>query len=647
MLINNYTITNHKVPNNLAIYNYVNSQSSTQNQTTPTFKIPSYPTPLPTIPFSEFPSLTPYELDTLFNEQLDYVTEQTTILNEYNLLSTYSKNLTIQFYTSYYVHDEIYTLNKAELSQYIATVHARSNTITQKPQSQTSTSTKHSSTQHSQPTQTISLQAIRTITWYTTNPLIQHPDTKLPTPTHIKWQETLLTLAHDPDVHEIVIDGSRQMWKSKTTAEILVESSFLPNFHQLVAAPSQDLTNLIKNYIHEYIQPFEDNLFITKAKERYIINTFSGSRIHFLTLKDEGNKALWLTLKRIIVDEAQFVSIPTVSEALKPTMTTTNGQLILIWTAIADTTSYMYSSLMEARKWNTDIKYITVSADNNPFITPATRKQIQNDLNNPMKKDAVLRQYYNKWGGWENKLFSPTIIPLTQHTPHPEATIIIAIDPARHKDKSAYSILHVTENSCITIESWEIPETHKKDWTLQRHFMLNILNRYKSVYARVITTMDWTGIGDWVVTIFEQGWYPINYVIKYTSSDTTTISKTEARTLRVGKSVLINNTLDLMTENIHSIIDESTQSLQEEINFLEADYDSMWKIRMKSSFYDDEVNALMLTLYISTKMWIHSRPTKSLTFQNQQHNNKAFIEEVKQAYPEPRRRQRQQRTNYF
>lgn len=645
MLINNYTITNHKVPNNLAIYNYVNSQSSTQNQTTPTptFKIPSYPIPLPTIPFSEFPTLTPYELDTLFQEQLDHVTEQSKILNEYNLLSQHSKNLTIQFYKNYYVHDEIYTLNKAELSQYIANLHARSNTITQKPNSQQ----PNSQTNSQQTTKTISLQAIRTITWYTTTPLIPHPDTQLPTPTHIEWQETLLTLAHDPTIHEIVIDGSRQMWKSKTTAEILVESSFLPNFHQLVAAPSQDLTNLIKNYIHEYIQPFEDNLFITKAKERYIINTFSGSRIHFLTLKDEGNKALGLTLKRIIVDEAQFVSIPTISEALKPTMTTTNGQLILIWTAIADTTSYMYSSLMEARKWNQDIHYITVSADNNPFITPTTRKQIQNDLNNPMKKDAVLRQYYNKWGGWENKLFSPTIIPLQSHTPHPEATIIIAIDPARHKDKSAYSILHVTENSCITIESWEIPETHKKDWTLQRHFMLQILNKYKSAYARVITVMDWTGIGDWVVTIFEQWWYPINYVIKYTSSDTTTISKTEQRTLRVGKSVLINNTLDLMTENIHQLIDETTQSLQEEINFLEADYDSMWKIRMKSSFYDDEVNALMLTLYISTKMWIHSRPTKSLTSQNQRHNNKAFIEEVRQAYPEPRRRQRQQRTNYF
>ena len=125
------------------------------------------------------------------------------------------------------------------------------------------------------------------------------------------------------------------------------------------------------------------------------------------------------------------------------------------------------------------------------------------------------------------------------------------------------------------------------------------------------------------------------------------ISKNEHRTLKVGKSVLINNTLDMQSEWIHTIFTKETESLQEELNFLEADYDSMWKIRMKSSFYDDEVNALMLTLYISTKMWIHSRPTKSLTSQNQRYNNKAFIEEVKQAYPEPRRRQRQQRTNYF
>jgi hypothetical protein len=56
-----------------------------------------------------------------------------------------------------------------------------------------------------------------------------------------------------------------------------------------------------------------------------------------------------------------------------------------------------------------------------------------------------------------------------------------------------------------------------------------------------------------------------------------------------------------MSENIHEIFTPNTKDLQEELNFLEADYDSMGRVKMKSSFFDDEINAMMLSLYISTK----------------------------------------------
>ena len=157
--------------------------------------------------------------------------------------------------------------------------------------------------------------------------------------------------------------------------------------------------------------------------------------------------------------------------------------------------------------------------------------------------------------------------------------------------------------------------------------------------------MDWTGVGDGVVTIFEQWNYSINYVIKYTSSDTTNISKNEHRTLKVGKSVLINNTLDMQSEGIHTIFTKETESLQEELNFLEADYDSMWRVRMKTSFFDDEINAMMLSLYISSKFWIHTRPTKQNIHNSD--SSKSFAKEVLQAYPNQQKRNRQQRSNYF
>lgn len=644
MLIQNWSPTVHHCPNHIWIKDFQNENFNEYAS----IKITWYKNRVPTIPVSEFPAMTPLELQELITAQQNHVKKEANTLFDYWLLTQKSKNITLQFYQDYYAYETTEQttpvfLNIKELENYIHTLHARTTTYNQIKEQTTQQPSRtkpptNDNTQHNN-TQTISVQAIRDVTGYSTTPFIHY----LQTTSFIKWQDTLLTYAHTPEIHEIVVDGSRQMWKSKTTAEILTESSFIPWFHQLVAAPSQDLTNLIKNYIQEYTSSFEEELFLPRAKERYILNTFSGSRIHFLTLKEEWQKALWLTLSRIIIDEAQLVSVPTVIESLKPTMTTTNWQLILIGTAIANTNSYMYQSLMEAKKWLSDTKYITVSADDNPFITPNIRKEIELALQNPLKREAYLRQYYNKWGWGEHMLFRP---PETdEYLPNPDATIIIANDPARSHDKSAYSILEVTEWKCITIKSWQIPETHKKDWTLQRKYMLSIREYYQKLYAKVVTVMDWTGVGDGVVTIFEQWNYAINYVIKYTSSDTTNISKTEQRTLKVGKSVLINNALDMQSEWIHTIFTKETESLQEELNFLEADYDSMWRVRMKTSFFDDEINAMMLTLYISTKFWIHTRPTKHQSLNKDTQNQ--FAKEVLQAYPNPPRRQRQHRSNYF
>jgi hypothetical protein len=111
-----------------------------------------------------------------------------------------------------------------------------------------------------------------------------------------------------------------------------VEYSFIPNYDQAVVAPTQGHTSLIKNYIEKYIEPFHgtDFDFNIQSRDNVITNKFSGSKIYFKTLDKEGQAALGLTLKRVVVDEAQLVSVDTVMDSLKPTLLTTEGQLILL-----------------------------------------------------------------------------------------------------------------------------------------------------------------------------------------------------------------------------------------------------------------------------------------------------------------------------
>lgn len=112
-----------------------------------------------------------------------------------------------------------------------------------------------------------------------------------------------------------------------------------------------------------------------------------------------------------------------------PTLLTTAGQLILIGTAIQDTSSYMYGQIMEHKKGNKDIKVITVSVDNNPIVPDKEREKIKRDLENEMKRASVLRQYYNKWGGDESRLFVPKVTQSYEYNEN--ATLIITNDPAR------------------------------------------------------------------------------------------------------------------------------------------------------------------------------------------------------------------------
>ena len=114
----------------------------------------------------------------------------------------------------------------------------------------------------------------------------------------------------------------------------------------------------------------------------------------------EAQNILGLTLRLVVIDEAQLVPISIIDDALEPTLSTTNGRIILIGTAIEDTSSYMYH-VIESVENQTNFnlpdlptaRYLRVSVDENPMTHPKKRAQIQARQAEP----AIRRQYYNVW----------------------------------------------------------------------------------------------------------------------------------------------------------------------------------------------------------------------------------------------------------
>lgn len=98
------------------------------------------------------------------------------------------------------------------------------------------------------------------------------------------------------------------------------------------------------------LRNFDEEDFTLYKKDGYILNNTTGVSIHFRTLNDGGQNVLGLTLRLVVVDEAQLIPTDVFTDVLLPTLTTTGGNVILIGTAIEDTSSFMHQTIIDIKK---------------------------------------------------------------------------------------------------------------------------------------------------------------------------------------------------------------------------------------------------------------------------------------------------------
>jgi len=359
---------------------------------------------------------------------------------------------------------------------------------------------------------------------------------------------------------------------------------------------------------------FSEDDFVIYKKDWYIYNNATGVSIHFRTLNDGGDNVLGLTTRLVVVDEAQKILPEVFLDALLPTMTTTGYKVILIGTAIEDTSSYMHQVIMDYKKgliYNNPNQFtcevIPVTADDNPLIEPRILQHIHDNKETP----AIQRQYYNRWGKLSDSQFSLTTHPLhLLPTIDPNWYIVYAIDPARLKDRSAYAILYAFNGHIVTLASGEVPANQKTSWESQADFHLRNIATLKLTYKNIITSIDVTWVGDWVVSAFRQKGLIITYEVKYTQW-LTNIEQSSYQFL-VGKGYLISTTMDFF--EMASIITpkETNLNLVEEFQYVTVEENRFAQLIMKSIFFDDTINAFMIALYIIKKFLYHHRTPETI-----------------------------------
>lgn len=564
MLIKNYQTNINKTLNNTDI--------SKDTNTILSFNWIKYPTS----DLSVFDIYNNEDIVRLIEEQKKFVKKEADLYFKYGWLSKMSYEQTIKQYDNlFYLNGYFYL--QSNIKEYIAK-NVRISWATEFDIYNDTTTTT---------TYEISRQAIRNITGY--SPYFTPTFWEWPT-VYVEWQDRLIE-----DEHKLVLVlWSRQIWKSFSIAEKAVEESHIPNNDILVWAFRVASTDNIRRYIRKFIKNFSDWYFEEFKAEKYFLNTKTGSKIYFRTLSEE-NEAVeavrWMTLNTIIVDEAQLVTEYAYEEILRPTLATTAWKMILIWTPPRTTNWYFVEKIFQYKKWLlSKTSYYEIKLPDHPFTDPETREEMMNRQDEP----RIQREWFCNLMTESEQLFKPTIskqYPLQSDNSH---FYTLTIDPARLWDRSWYVINQIWNGKVSTILSGFVPDSHKKDWTLQASFFKKIITNYPNI----IIWMDISWVWDWVYTIFKQAGLKIHYTIRYTSWQVMSVKQTESTNYTVAKSILINTFLDFISEDQLEIIELTNKDLIEELSYIQEDQTRTWIISFKSRFYDDITNALMINLFI-------------------------------------------------
>ena len=603
MLIKNYKPTKHKIVNNEAIL----MKPLSSEQYNSKFRNLTYPT---TAIDTHFQNLDAKTLTLLIEQQQKAIKEEADIFLKYWFLneSTYEKTIE-QYNTLFFYKDNFYPINT--LRDYTLRDNMKDETYLKSPLLSNPLPPPTTPKPKPKPTplkQTlsnykISRKAIRNITEYTHEPIpkwsnkapYNTPEYQKKTP--ILWQYNLL----EDQADTIIVNGSRQIWKSHTIAEKAIEESFIPDNDILVWAFMVKTTNVIRNYILKFLKKFNEDDFTHFKSEWYIINNVTWTKIHFRTLSDWAENVLGLTLYLIIIDEAQLVDDEVFDDALLPTLTTTWWRMIMIWTPWKKQKWYFFKKMIEAKKQietNTSNPYETISLyevtiDDNPLVHPKTRERIMAKIKEP----AIQRQYFCSWSsGWDN-LFNPKIVDNINWLLNKNWYLVLGIDPARLQDRSGYAVNFVYNNKVTLISSWEVPKQFKKQWQTQVIFYKTLKEKILSIIddpSKLVTVMDVSWVWDAVAEIFEKNWFPISVKIRYTSWDT---PNKKWIYWKIPKSTLINTKLDFISEEFYQVFSAANKDYLEELEYIYEDELRNWNMAMTSTFFDDITNAELISIY--------------------------------------------------
>jgi hypothetical protein len=290
---------------------------------------------------------------------------------------------------------------------------------------------------------------------------------------------------HNSNARFRIVVAGRRFGKSMLASRECMARMIIPNQLVWIVAPTYELTRKV---FREVYWGFHKHIphWIKKSSDSELkIELVNGSLVQCKSA-DNPVSLIGEGVNLLIMDEASRISENVWTEALRPTLTDTEGDALLISTPKGINWFHtMYIRGQSKEEFDYDSWLVPSSA--NPYLNPVEIAEAKRTLPEMVFKQEYLAEFQTGAGAVFRNIKN-CIKGKLEH-PHPAAKYIIGVDLGRLVDFTVIVVLKHEEGHyhlCF------MDRFNKINWGLQKTRIKSIVKRYNDS----VCVIDSTGVGD-------------------------------------------------------------------------------------------------------------------------------------------------------
>jgi hypothetical protein len=290
---------------------------------------------------------------------------------------------------------------------------------------------------------------------------------------------------HNSEARFRIVCAGRRMGKSLLASRECMTRSITPNQRIWIVAPTYELT---KKVFREVFWGFHRNIprWIKKSSESELKIELVNDSIIECKSADNPISLIGEGVNFLIIDEASRIQENVWQEALRPTLTDTQGDVLLISTP-QGMNWFQQMFIRGQDPSETQYKSWQFPSIANPYLKKEEIEEAKRTLPERVFKQEYLAEFVSDTGAVFRNVNN--CIKGELEEPHPDARYLMGVDLGKFQDFTVIIVLKQEKGHCHVVY---FDRFNKIDWNLQKTKILSVAKRYNNCMC----TIDSTGVGD-------------------------------------------------------------------------------------------------------------------------------------------------------